>query len=85
MLELLRVFLGYCINCRLPKIVGEFKILGWKHTFNLCSGCVQAQANKVVEQESFLAMELYGEGNKKGEKDHGATENSVREGREPAR
>ena len=40
MLELLRIYLGYCSECRLPTMVGEFTVQGWKHRFTLCSACV---------------------------------------------
>lgn len=40
MLELLRCYLGYCSECRMPTVVGEFTVQGWKHRFTLCSSCI---------------------------------------------
>jgi len=60
MLELVRTFLGYCINCRLPKIVGEFKLLGWKHTFNMCDQCMQTQTERLRSQAALeITQEKY--------------------------
>lgn len=50
MLELIRVFLGYCSNCRLPKMVGEFKIIGWQHVFNLCDSCLKKPYDKLLAE-----------------------------------
>ena len=49
MIELLRTFLGYCHSCRLPALVGEFQLVGWKHKFNLCEPCLQMQARKLED------------------------------------
>lgn len=61
MFELIRVFLGYCMNCRLPKVVGEFKLLGWKHSFNLCSICLRERKEELEKREQELARQLYAE------------------------
>ena len=60
MLELVRVYLGYCSNCRLPKIVGDFRIPGWQHVFPICDSCMQKQTDKLTGQASRMAMDTYG-------------------------
>ena len=50
MLELLRCYLGYCIECRLPAFVGEFKLAGWHHRFTICSPCLKKKHDKLIEQ-----------------------------------
>ena len=40
MIEHLRTFLGYCGQCGQPGTVGEFRLRGWQHAFNLCSTCL---------------------------------------------
>lgn len=47
MLELIRVLLGYCLECRMPKQVGEFSVTGWKHHLFICDTCLQEKAHKV--------------------------------------
>jgi len=54
MFELVRVFLGYCINCRRACTVGEFKVAGWHHVFNLCEHCLQ----KKIEELNRASMDL---------------------------
>lgn len=58
MLELLRTFLGYCQNCRRPTIVGEFKIAGWQHVFNLCSMCLQKRTDELIKAEGDVASRM---------------------------
>jgi hypothetical protein len=54
-IELLRTFLGYCLNCRRPAIVGEFQIHGWHHKFNLCDTCIERLRKQLLE--SSLGVE----------------------------
>jgi hypothetical protein len=51
MIELMRTFLGYCVNCRRPSVVGEFKLFGWQHGFNLCQTCIEGLAQKLPNAE----------------------------------
>jgi hypothetical protein len=51
MIELMRTFLGYCVNCRRPSVVGEFKLFGWQHGFNLCQTCIEGLAQKLQNAE----------------------------------
>jgi hypothetical protein len=46
-----RVFLGYCHNCGLASIVGEFEIVGWKHCLNLCACCLEKKSELVTQSE----------------------------------
>jgi len=55
MLEMVKVYLGYCFNCRRPAMVGEFKLPGWKHVFPMCSYCMQSIADKLVKEENLVA------------------------------
>lgn len=50
MLELMRIYLGYCLNCRRPTIVGEFQLFGWRHRFTLCDVCIGEMQKKVVDK-----------------------------------
>jgi len=54
MFELIRVFLGYCLNCRRACMVGEFKLAGWRHVFNLCDFCLKEQREKLLAQMPSL-------------------------------
>jgi hypothetical protein len=56
MLELIRVFLGYCMDCRLPTVVGEFRLPGWKHSFNCCTSCLQKQIQKLHNEMNAMAQ-----------------------------
>jgi hypothetical protein len=59
MLELVRVFLGYCHDCRQPKVVGEFKLPGWHHAFNICDTCMQKKTDKLVAEEDMLVRRQF--------------------------
>jgi hypothetical protein len=59
LLEIMRTFLGYCLNCRRPAIVGEFQIQGWQHRFNLCEGCVDRLKKQLSETSVGVSMEIY--------------------------
>jgi hypothetical protein len=50
MLELLRIYLGYCSECRLPAMVGEFQVQGWKHRFTMCSACIGTVKSKLDKE-----------------------------------
>ena len=55
----MRTFLGYCLNCRRPAIVGEFQIQGWQHRFNLCESCVDRLKKQLSETSVGVSMEIY--------------------------
>jgi hypothetical protein len=46
-LELIRVYLGYCFECRTAALVGEYKVTGWRHHVVTCAPCLQAKADKL--------------------------------------
>jgi hypothetical protein len=58
MIELLRTFLGYCINCKRPAAVGEFKLQGWQHTFNLCDSCLSTMQKKLLDEETRIITKM---------------------------
>lgn len=58
MIELLRTFLGYCLNCKRPAAVGEFKLQGWQHTFNLCDSCLGNMQKKLQDAETEMLARL---------------------------
>lgn len=66
MMELVRVFFGYCFNCRRPALVGEFKLPGWQHVFHMCSGCMRRTTEKLVNEESTFATQFMEEVATKG-------------------
>lgn len=47
MIDLLKTELAYCNQCNLPGVVGIFRIKGWNHVADLCSGCLVSLANKI--------------------------------------
>ena len=47
MLELVRIYLGYCFECRNAGLVGEYKVTGWRHHLVTCAACLQQKATKL--------------------------------------
>lgn len=61
MFELLRVYLGYCLQCRRATVVGEFKLSCWKHSFTMCSSCLGAAGKGVDNESEALLSQLAAE------------------------
>jgi len=57
MLELVRTYLGYCSDCRLPRRVGDFKMPGWRHVLPLCDVCLQRLVDKLRAAMFALSKE----------------------------
>lgn len=48
-IKLVKTELAYCDECGYPSIVGVFELNGWKHTFKLCSRCLEIFAAKILK------------------------------------
>jgi hypothetical protein len=43
-------------NCRRPTYVGEFKLHGWQHAFNMCQSCLEGLNAKVGAEVSLHSI-----------------------------